>query len=50
MKEFIINFLNIEEKHYADTLISMKMCEDLMKAWEEKITKEIEQNTLKSNN
>lgn len=35
MKEFIIKFLNIEERHYADTLISMRMCEDLISAYHE---------------
>lgn len=35
MKEFIIKFLNIEERHYADTLISMRMCEDLLQSWDE---------------
>lgn len=37
MKEFIIKFLNIEERHYADTLISMRMCEDLLQAYHQEM-------------
>ena len=40
MKEFIIKFLNIEERHYADTLISTKMCSDLMEAYHQEMKRE----------